>query len=72
MRNYLYILYYLRSIEKGVCVIISCIYFCYILKLVIKGQAYLYWVIDVLLQRHLMLHMLYDYKCNIHKTFLSS
>jgi hypothetical protein len=22
--------------------------------------------------RHLMLHMLYDYKCNIHKTFLSS
>jgi hypothetical protein len=25
------------------------------------------WVIDVLLQRHLKLHMLYNYKYNIHK-----
>ena len=29
------------------------------------------WVIDVLLQCHLRLHMLYNYKYNIHKTFLS-
>jgi hypothetical protein len=30
------------------------------------------WVIDVLLQRHLRLHMLYNYKYNIQKTSLSN
>ena len=30
MKNYLYISYYLRSTEKGLRVIIACIYFCYV------------------------------------------
>jgi len=36
----------------------------------IEKKPKLNWVIDVLLQRHLRLHMLYNYKYNIQKHFL--
>ena len=73
-----YFFLYLRSIEK-VCVsyyfkveirdvYIFAMFFNY--RSMVKNNWI--WVIDVLLQCHLRLNMLYDYKYNIHKTFLSS